>query len=72
MGAVSFVIPTLYSLLTTLKIACQGDFLLLLRSIVGLDRFGLNDHGGVAFLQVLGLRSHNARHIARGESQACG
>ena len=50
MGAVSFVIPTLYSLLTTLKIAFQGDFLLLLRSIVGLDRFGLNDHGGVTSL----------------------
>ena len=43
MGAVSFVIPTLYSLLTTLKIAFQGDFLLLLRSVVGFYGLGLND-----------------------------
>ena len=40
-----------------------------LARIVGLDRFGLDDHGRVGFLPVLGLGGDRPCHVARTQPQ---
>ena len=42
---------------------------LFLARIVGLDRFGLDDHTGVGFLPVLGLGGDCPCHVARTQPQ---
>ena len=37
--------------------------------VVGLNGLGLNHHGGVAACEVLAFVGHDARHIARTQSQ---
>ena len=39
--------------------------------VVGFDRLGLDDDGGVASLVVLALVGNRAGDIARGESEGC-
>ena len=40
-----------------------------LARIVGLDRFGLDDHGRVGFLPVLAFRGDGSGHVARTQPQ---
>ena len=49
----------------------RSSHLQLLRSIVGLDGFSLDDHGGVGFLPVLGLGGDGSGDVAGTKSEGC-